>query len=114
MKNKYSAKDGSYVSLKQIKKANSRIYYWVILPQGFERNHDGGTTYASALFADTMKQALRISRKYNAPYFERVLRSDLGNWTIREFVNVRFKGMKRDAIWENYKEVPSIKITGRI
>jgi hypothetical protein len=105
----FETKDDRKLTWKDLKRAHPRIVYYVIFPQGVEQKNKVGTRYSHMIIAKTLKKAIRLYNKYNSPYFERVIRTDLGSWTIREFVR---ENLSYEELWDKWKDL-SIIILGK-
>jgi hypothetical protein len=76
-------RDDKKYTLSEIKKANSRLVYWINLDNSIETIEYGHKCMKNFFVAKTMKKALKIAKKYKAKNFERLIECDLGRWCIK-------------------------------
>jgi len=106
--NKYTNKNGTYTPV-QIRKANERIVYHVIMPQGIEIKHKNSTSYVNFMAARNIKQACKLMKKYNGAYFEKCVECDLGRWVVKEFTRQEDRTKTLVEIWDKYAKLEPIK-----
>jgi hypothetical protein len=108
---KFKSVNGTY-SWSDIKKNHSRLRYWVIFPQGIDRVIRGHEAFMTSIPVKTLKKALKVAKKYDAPIIEQIISCRLGKWCIKEFITPPYFHLTTDQIWDLYKEKPSIKWRG--
>ena len=82
---KYKSLDGNLYDIHDIKRANSKIIYWVCTDDYIEFKHKNHTLWKNVFHARNLKHAFKLARKYHATEILRMLQSDLGRWCIEEW-----------------------------
>jgi hypothetical protein len=108
--NKYLGKNNEIYYPKDIRRANPRIIYWVIFPQGVVKKTKDCDSFCNLMVARTLKKARRLASKYNAAEIQKMIQCDLGRWQIASIVNNGDNNLTDDELWNKYKDLPEIKI----
>jgi len=102
----YIDKDGIEYTPKQVRKSKPKISYWVIFPQGIEKKIKWGVMTSNLMNARNYKQAVKLCKKYNGAYIERMLNCKYARWCLDQFA---FENLSIEELWDKYQKLPKIK-----
>jgi len=106
---KFLGKNNKYYTWGDIKRAKYKLIYWVYFPQGLKIDRKDSVSYTGIMYAKNLKQAFKLAKKYNAPYFERLVQCKLGRWAVKEYImNVEDYHISTNDIYDKYRDFPEI------
>jgi len=108
--NKFLDKNNAIYYPKDIRKANPRIIYWIIFPQGIEQKNKFGTMHSDMMTALTFKKAWKLFKKYNGSEIQRMVQCNLGRWSIKSICKPEDVNLTDDELYDKYKALPEIKL----
>ena len=100
--------DGNYHSFKELMRTRTKLYYWVVIPQGVVKHTKRSSWYSKTIEARTLKMALRLQKRYNAPIVEKVIYGPYGRFIIRKTF---FDPRPEEQIWLDARNLPEIDLT---
>ena len=96
---------------KDIRRANPRIIYWILFPQGVRKKNKYSTSYSNIMVAKTFKKAWRLFEKYNGSNIQRLIDCDLGRWIIKDICRPVDLKLNDDELFDKYAKFPEIDLS---